>query len=110
NASVSTLQNDPGKSVHYIIDADGGKVGQFIAEADTGWHVGNSYYNNRMVGIEHVGYAGGDDYQTALYAKSADLVRSIAKRNNLGPNKDGTALDRSVLVGHQEVPNGNAIP
>ena len=110
NASVSTLQNDPGKSVHYIIDADGGKVGQFIAEADTGWHVGNSYYNNRMVGIEHVGYAGKDDYQTTLYAKSADLVRSIAKRNKLGPNKDGTALDRSVLVGHQEVPNGNAIP
>jgi MYXO-CTERM domain-containing protein len=109
NASVSTLQNDPGKSVHYIIDADGGKVGQFIFEADTGWHSGNSYYNNRMVGIEHVGYAGVDDYQTALYAKSADLVRSIAKRNKLGPNQDGTALDRSVLVGHQEVPNGNAI-
>ena len=109
DASVSTLQNDPGKSVHYIIDADGGKVGQFIFEADTGWHVGNSYYNNRMVGIEHVGYAGVDDYQTALYAKSADLVRSIAKRNKLGPNNDGTALDRSVLVAHQEVPNGNAI-
>jgi MYXO-CTERM domain-containing protein len=109
NASVSTLQNDPGKSVHYIIDADGGKVGQFIHEADTGWHSGNSYYNNRMVGIEHVGYAGVDDYQTALYAKSADLVRSIAKRNKLGPNHDGTALDRDVMVGHQEVPNGNAI-
>jgi len=109
NASVSTLQNDSGKSVHYIIDADGGKVGQLIAEADTGWHVGNWFYNSRMVGIEHVGYAGLDDYQTPLYAKSADLVRSIAKRNKLGPNKDGTDLDRSVLVGHQEVPDGNQI-
>jgi uncharacterized protein (TIGR03382 family) len=109
NASVSTLQNDPGKSVHYIIDADGSKVGQFIPEGDTGWHVGNQYYNQRMVGIEHVGYAGLDDYQTPLYAKSADLVRSIAKRHHLGPNGDGTALDRKILVGHQEVPDGGAI-
>lgn len=109
NASVATLQNDPGKSVHYIIDADGSKVGQFIAEADTAWHVGNLFYNQRMVGIEHVGYAGLDDYKTSLYAKSADLVRSIAKRNHLGPNGDGTALDRSILVGHQEVPDGTVI-
>ena len=98
NASVSTLQNDSGKSVHYILSADGGKVGQFIAEGDTGWHVGNWFYNTRMIGIEHVGYAGLDDYQTSLYEKSADLVRSIAKRNKLGPHKDGTDLDRSVLV------------
>ncbi|MEP7120775.1 MAG: N-acetylmuramoyl-L-alanine amidase [Byssovorax sp.] len=109
DASVSTLQNDGGKSVHYIIDADGGKVGQFISEGDTAWHVGNWFYNQHMIGIEHVGYAGVDDYQTPLYAKSADLVRSIAKRNKLGPNKDGTSLDRSVMVGHQEVPDGNAI-
>jgi MYXO-CTERM domain-containing protein len=110
DASVSTLQNDPGKSVHYIIDADGSRVGQFIHEADTGWHVGNGYYNRHMVGIEHVGYAGKDDYQTALYEKSGELVRDIAKRNELGPNADGTHLDRSVMVAHQEVPNGNAIP
>ncbi|MFO0758362.1 MAG: N-acetylmuramoyl-L-alanine amidase [Byssovorax sp.] len=110
DASVSTLQNDPGKSVHYIIDADGSRVGQFVHEADTAWHVGNGYYNKHMVGIEHVGYAGKDDYQTALYEKSGELVRDIAKRNHLGPNGDGTALDRSVMVGHQEVPNGNAIP
>jgi MYXO-CTERM domain-containing protein len=109
NASVSTLQNDGGKSVHYIIDADGGKVGQFVAEGDTAWHAGNWFYNQHMIGIEHVGYAGVDDYQTALYAKSADLVRTIAKRNKLGPNHDGTGLDRSVMVGHQEVPDGNVI-
>ena len=106
NASVSTLQNDPGKSVHYILSADGSKVGQFISEGDTGWHAGNWFYNQRMIGIEHVGYAGLDDYQTPLYARSADLVRSIAKRNKLGPHKDGTDLARSVLVGHQEVPDG----
>jgi MYXO-CTERM domain-containing protein len=109
NASVATLQNDGGKSVHYIIDADGSQVGQFVAEGDTAWHAGNWFYNQHMIGIEHVGYAGLDDYQTPLYAKSADLVRAIAKRNHLGPHQDGTDLDRSVLVGHQEVPDGNAI-
>lgn len=110
NASVATLQNDPGKSVHYIIDADGSRVGQFISEADTGWHVGNSWYNQHMVGIEHVGFASEDDYQTAMYEVSAALVRDIAHRHGLGPNGDGTSLDRKVLVGHQEVPDGGQIP
>jgi len=54
-----------------------------VDPGDTGWHVGNSFYNERMIGIEHVGYAGLDDYQTPLYEKSADLVRSIAKRHQL---------------------------
>ncbi|APR78032.1 N-acetylmuramoyl-L-alanine amidase [Minicystis rosea] len=107
-ASVATLQNDPGKSVHYIIDADGSRVGQFISEADTGWHVGNGYYNRRMVGIEHVGYVA-EQYETALYETSAALVRDIAARHGLGPNGDGSKLDRSVLVGHQEVPDGGQI-
>jgi N-acetyl-anhydromuramyl-L-alanine amidase AmpD len=108
DASVATLQNDPGKSVHYIIDADGSQVGQFVSEADTAWHAGNWFYNQHMVGIEHVGYAS-DDYQTALYVESAKLVRDIAHRQKLGPNGDGTGLDRTVLVGHQEVPDGNVI-
>src|SRR6185436_10896645 len=69
DSSVATLQNDPGKSVHYIVDADGSRVGQFIPESYNGWHVGNSYYNNRMVGIENVGTASKDEYQTALYEK-----------------------------------------
>lgn len=103
DASVATLQNDPGKSVHYIVDADGSRVGQFIHESDTGYHVGNFYYNLRMIGIEHVGYAGKDDYQAAMYAKSADLVKDIAERNNL-------KVDRDTLIAHQEVPNGQKIP
>jgi hypothetical protein len=53
DASVATLQNDSGKSVHYIVDADGSRVGQFVPEHYTAWHVGNYYYNQRMVGIEH---------------------------------------------------------
>lgn len=110
DASVATLQNDTGKSVHYIIDADGSRIGQFVNESDTAWHAGNYWYNQHMVGIEHVGYASQDAYQTELYKTSAALVRDIAARNHLGPNGDGSDLDRQVLVGHQEVPNGNLIP
>ena len=109
DASVATLQNDGGKSVHYIVDADGSRVGQFIHESDTGWHVGNWFYNQRMVGIEHVGVATDNNYQTPMYVTSAALVNDIAKRQGLGPNGDGTHLDRATLVGHQEVPDGNAI-
>lgn len=102
DAAVATLQNDPGKSVHYLIDADGSRVGQFIPESYTGWHAGNYYYNQRSIGIEHVGFASKDDYQTGLYDKSAELVKSIVTRH-------AVPLDRRHVVGHQEVPNGKLI-
>jgi MYXO-CTERM domain-containing protein len=103
NASVATLQNDPCKSVHYIVDKDGSRVGQFIPESYTGWHAGNYWYNQHSVGIEHVGYSGVDDYQTPMYEKSADLARTIAGHY-------GLPLDRSTFVGHQDVPDPNDIP
>jgi len=52
DASVATLQNDPGKSVQYIVGTDGA-VGQFVPESYTAWHAGNYWYNQRSVGIEH---------------------------------------------------------
>jgi len=103
DASVATLQNDPGKSVHYIVDADGSRVGQFVPESYTAWHVGNYYYNQRMVGIEHVGYAAQDAYQTPMYVASSKLVKDIGMRNSI-------PLDRAHIIGHQEVPDGNLIP
>ncbi len=102
DASVATLQNDPGKSVHYIVDHDGSRVGQFIPESYNGWHVGNSYYNNRMVGIEHVGKAGEDDYRVEMYAASALLIKDIAARHDI-------PLDRAHMIAHQEVPDGGVI-
>ena len=57
DASVATLQFDSGKSVHYIIDADGSRWGQFVPESYTAWHAGNYCYNKHSVGIEHVGVA-----------------------------------------------------
>lgn len=103
NASVATLQNDPCKSVHYIVDKDGSRVGQFIPESYTGWHAGNYWYNQHSVGIEHVGYVAVDDYQTPMYEKSADLAKTIASRY-------GLPLDRTTFVAHQEVPDPNDIP
>ncbi|MFO0612461.1 MAG: peptidoglycan recognition family protein [Polyangiaceae bacterium] len=103
DASVATLQNDPGKSVHYQVDHDGSRVGQFIPESYDGWHVGNSYYNNRMVGIEHVGKAAEDDYRVEMYAASALLIKDIAKRHDI-------PLDRAHMIAHQEVPDGGVIP
>jgi N-acetyl-anhydromuramyl-L-alanine amidase AmpD len=103
DASVATLQNDSGKSVHYIVDADGSRVGQFVPEDYTAWHAGNYYVNQRSVGIEHVGYAANaSGYKTALYQKSAALVKSIRSRWTV-------PLDRSHIFGHYQVPNGNKI-
>lgn len=103
NASVATLQYDGGKSVHYLIDADGSRVAQFIPEEYDGWHAGNSCYNNTSIGIEHVGVAADPaGYSPALYARSVDLVRSIRTRWNV-------PLDRDHIVGHYQVPNGNRV-
>lgn len=103
NASVATLQNDPGKGVHYIIDKDGSRVGQFRSENDTTYHAGNFYYNETSVGIEHVGVAADPaGYETGLYKKSQELVRSIRERWSV-------PLDREHIFGHYQVPNGRTI-
>ncbi|MBV8761091.1 MAG: N-acetylmuramoyl-L-alanine amidase, partial [Deltaproteobacteria bacterium] len=103
DGSVATLQNDGGKSVHYIVDADGSRVGQFRPETDTTWHAGNYYYNETSVGIEHVGVASDPaGYSDGLYAKSQELVRSIRTRWDV-------PLDRAHIVGHYQIPNGNNI-
>ncbi|HWE27111.1 MAG TPA: peptidoglycan recognition family protein [Polyangia bacterium] len=103
DASVATLQNDAGKSVHYIVDADGSRVGQFIPESYTGWHAGNYYVNQRSVGIEHVGFAASaSGYSDGLYEKSVALVKNIRTRWTV-------PLDRNHIYGHYQAPNGNNI-
>jgi MYXO-CTERM domain-containing protein len=103
DASVATLQNDGGKSVHYIVDADGSRVGQFVHETDTAWHDGNWVWNTHSIGIEHVGYVADNRYQDGLYDKSVLLVQSIRSRWSV-------PLDRAHIVGHYQIPNGNLIP
>jgi len=100
DASVSTLQNDPGKSVQYIVGQDG-RVGQFVPESYTAWHAGNYWYNQRSVGIEHVGYYQ-QTYPTVEYETSAKLVSYLT-------NKYGVPKDRNHIIGHDQVPNGNVM-
>jgi N-acetyl-anhydromuramyl-L-alanine amidase AmpD len=100
DASVATLQNDPEKSVHYIVGQDG-RVAQFVTEATTAWHAGNYYYNQRSVGIEHVGY-GNKTFPEAEYAASAKLVDYLA-------TKYSVLRDREHIVGHDQVPDGDVI-
>ena len=100
DASVATLQNDSGKSVHYIIGTDG-RLGQFVNETVTAWHDGNFYYNQRSVGIEHVGYST-KPYTEKQYAKSADLLTYLTKKYSI-------AKDRAHIIGHDQVPNGTKI-
>ncbi len=100
DASVATLQNDPGKSVQYIVGTDG-RVGQFIHEVDTAWHAGNFVYNQRSVGIEHVGYAN-KPYTNVQYAASATLVQHLTDKYKI-------AKDRAHIIGHDQIPNGNVM-
>src|SRR5262249_39837694 len=96
-------QYDPNKSVHYIVDADGSRVGQFRPETDTTWHAGNYYYNETSVGIEHVGKASDPaGYSTGLYTTSRALVENIRTRWSV-------PLDRKHTVGHYQIPDGNAM-
>jgi hypothetical protein len=101
DASVATLQNDPGKSVQYIVGTDG-RVGQLVHEADTAWHAGNHVVNQRSIGIEHVGYAT-TAFTEAEYAASAKLVLHLA-------TKYGVPKDRAHVIGHDQVPDGDLIP
>ena len=101
DASVATLQNDPGKSVQYIVGTDG-RVGQFVPESYTAWHAGNYFYNQRSVGIEHVGYST-KPYTEKEYEASAQLVAYLTK-------KYGVPADRGHIIGHEAIPNGNNIP
>ena len=100
DASVATLQNDPGKSVQYIVGTDG-RVGQFIHEADTAWHAGNFWYNQRSVGIEHVGYST-KPYPEAQYVASATLVKYLTDKYKI-------TKDRAHIIGHDQIPNGNVM-
>ena len=100
DASVATLQNDAGKSVQYIVGTDG-RVGQFVHEGDTAWHGGNFYYNQKSIGIEHVGYMN-QPYSNQEYAASAALVNHLAA-------KYGIPKDRTHIIGHDQIPNGNNI-
>lgn len=91
--------SDAQASAHYVVRSSDGQITQMVEEEDVAWHAGNWDYNERSVGIEHEGYVSDCSYYTeALYAGSAALVSDIAARQ-------GVSLDRSHIIGHDEVPD-----
>ncbi|MCH5674288.1 N-acetylmuramoyl-L-alanine amidase [Streptomyces gilvus] len=90
---------DPGHqaAAHYIVRADG-QVTQMIRELDVAFHAGNREYNERSVGIEHVGFVERrSSFTDAMYASSARLTAGICRRY-------GIPVDRDHVIGHVEVP------
>ena len=86
-------------SAHYVVQSSTGNVTQMVDEEDVAWHAGNWDYNERSIGIEHEGYVDDCSYYTdALYEGSAQLTADIASRQ-------GVSLDRSHIIGHDEVPD-----
>ncbi len=86
-------------SSQYVVRSSDGQITQMVKEEDVAWHAGNWDYNLRSIGIEHEGYVSDCSYFTdAMYAGSAALVVDIA-------NRQGVPLDRSHIIGHDEVPD-----
>lgn len=87
------------ESIHYIVDTDG-TIYQVVREHDIAFHVGNLWYNEHSIGIEHAGFDanGYAWYNAAEYLASAKLVAYLLKKYNL-------PLDRSHVVAHGTVPS-----
>lgn len=87
-------------SAHYVVSY-GGDVTQMVREKDIAWHAGNWDYNTRAIGIEHEGFAWTPGlYTPAEYSASAMIAASICSRW-------GVQLDRTHVIGHNEVPDPN---
>ncbi|MDF3302443.1 N-acetylmuramoyl-L-alanine amidase [Streptomyces tropicalis] len=98
-ASAVKVFRDPahGAAAHYVVRRDG-RVTQMIRELDVAFHAGDREYNERSVGIEHVGFvADPSSFTDAMYAGSARLTARVCARY-------GIPVDRRHVVGHAEVP------
>ena len=87
-----------GSSANYVVDTDG-TVYQLVHDADFTYNVGNYWYNQHSMAVEHVGFdaTGFQWYNAAEYLGSAQLVAYLLKKFNL-------PLDRAHVVAHGTVP------
>lgn len=98
--ALNVFQNiNTGVSIHYIVDTDG-TVYQLVHDKDITYHVGNYWYNQRSIGIEHAGFdaTGFQWYNAAEYLGSAKLVSYLLKKFNI-------PLDHDHVVSHGTVPS-----
>jgi N-acetyl-anhydromuramyl-L-alanine amidase AmpD len=97
--AISWFQNPSAKvSAHYVVRSSDGQVTQMVREKDIAWHAGNWTYNTQSIGIEHEGWVNDASWYTdAMYRASAAITRHVAL-------KYGIPMDRSHIIGHNEVP------
>ncbi len=86
-------------SSHYVVSRKG-EVVQLVSTSDVAWHAGNRRVNARSIGIEHEGWTRRGGFTRAQYRASARLTAYLARRA-------GMPLDRTHVIGHDEVPAPN---
>ena len=86
-------------SAHYLVGAWNGVIAQVVAESDTAFHA--RVANRWTIGIEHEYWPRYGIYHTdAQYRSSAKLTCAIARRY-------GIPVDRTHIVGHNELPGND---
>ena len=97
--TIATFWNESnGVSIHYVVDTDG-TVYQCLHEKDVAFQNGNFWYNQRTIGIEHVGVdaTGYQWYNAAEYLGSAKLVAYLLTKYNI-------PLDHEHVMSHGTTP------
>jgi len=102
-AGTDTTFKDPasGHSAHYGVGR-AAEVWQWVDEKDTAYHAGIWQKNLVSIGIEHED-ARADLFTDEQYSASATLVRDICARW-------GIPMNRTHIIGHNEVLVGTACP
>ncbi|MGE5137114.1 MAG: N-acetylmuramoyl-L-alanine amidase [Gemmatimonadota bacterium] len=99
-AAISTFQ-DPTSyvSANYVVRSADGAVTEMVPPSDVSWGAGDWYVNMHAINIENEGFAGQGStwYTQAMYQSDAALVRYLAAEY-------GIPLDRSHILGHEDVP------
>lgn len=86
-------------SAHYGISF-AGDVSQFVDDADTAWHAGNSHVNHESVGIELEGQTDAPNFTPEMMAALTELINELCAKYNI-------PKDRQHIIGHCEVPDPN---
>lgn len=71
-------------SAHYGVN--GKNIGQYVDEANTAWHCGNSAYNKRSIGIELANDGGASSswhVSDTTIATAIELIADICQRNGI---------------------------
>ncbi len=100
NDTIATFWNQSNRvSMHYVVDTDG-SVYQCLQEKDVAFQNGNFWYNQRTLGIEHVGVdaTGYQWYNAAEYLGSAQLTAYLLTKYTI-------PLDHEHVMSHGTTPS-----